>query len=79
MNDQTTDSKIEITDEQADRLIQWMRVSKALETKSNREIAQLLIDHVWSEYPLGTAKSELISEAANRLSPELLQDEKVTP
>jgi len=62
-----SESEMKKATELYDAIVSAMRCQQKLREKSNAELADLLINHVWSEEELFTAKSELIDEIANRL------------
>lgn len=59
---------IEVTSEQAEKFLEWVEVIHALKSKTNKELAGLLVDHVWAYMPTGTPQSELLNEVIDRLT-----------
>ena len=55
-------------------LVDLLKTDDALKQKSNDEIAQLLIDHIWPAYDLGSPQSALIEAAIERLRPFALDE-----
>lgn len=72
-------SKRELTDaEKVDamkRIIEGVKVSQALEAKTNAEIAQLLRDHFLNDMVPLSAQYELIEAACQRLDSDYYKDE----
>ncbi len=74
-----------ISDDQARRLIDIVlgrgevsEMVKKLKTMTNRELAGLLVDHVWAYLPGGSPQSKLMDEVINRLQgPEEWTDEEM--
>lgn len=54
----------------ADRFMEWLRTTQALELKSNGELADLLVEHIWADLPLAAPQSDLIAEVIARLKGE---------
>jgi hypothetical protein len=57
----------EWSDEAMTTLLNMIDISKALKTKSNAEIAELIMVHILADMPIGTAQEGLLSEAVDRL------------
>lgn len=58
------------TEEELQRLWLWIEVTAELETLSNEDLADMLVDVVWTKMPLRTPESDLVSEAIDRLRGE---------
>ncbi len=67
-NAQHSKTGLEISEEAAQSIIQSVLTSEELKKKTNKEIAELLTDHVWAQLPIFAAQSDLISEAIDRLN-----------
>jgi hypothetical protein len=54
----------------AEKLLLMFDTMDALSGKTNAELADLLIEHVWAEIPITSPVSALLSEIADRLKGE---------
>lgn len=61
------ESKREVEDVLLSRIAEWFNATQELQFKTDEEIAEMLMEHVWSDIDLFTVQSELVSEAARRL------------
>lgn len=59
-----------MTNEQAERLLAWLQTTQRLAAKTDDELADLLVDHVWANLPLGSPQSDLVAEVIHRLKKE---------
>lgn len=63
-------------------LLTMIEYSDAAKSRTNEELATILIEQVWAELPIDTAASAFIGEIAHRLAPSLFDDhqnEQVIP
>jgi len=66
----------EWSDEAITTLLNMIDISEALRTKSNTEIAELIMEHILADMTIGSAQEGLISEAVDRL---IASDKPQTP
>jgi len=59
-----------MTEEQGQRLWQWLQTTIALEQKTDKELGDLVTDHLWADLPLGSPQSDLLAEVIARLQGE---------
>ena len=63
-------SLIPYTAEAGQRLWQWLQTTHRLEEMSNALLAELVVDHLWADLPLGSPHSDLLAEVIARLKGE---------
>lgn len=61
----------EINDVNAERLIKFLDGSKACKSKTNHELAILLLENIWAYIPMSSPVNWLLDEVISRLAPEL--------
>lgn len=54
----------------AAKLVRMMDTMLEMSGKSNEQLADLLIEHIWAEFPITSPVSALLSEVASRLRGE---------
>jgi hypothetical protein len=58
------------SEEDGQRLYQWLQTVERLEQLSNTVLADLVVDHLWAALPLGSPQSDLLAEVIARLKGE---------
>ena len=57
----------EISDECAKAILDGLARKAALKECTNKQLAEMLTNHVWALIPINTPKSDLVSEAIDRI------------
>jgi hypothetical protein len=66
----TDDEKDLITEEFVTALFNEIAIEGALKKKSNAEIADLVLNHLWADTVVGSPQSALLNEVTERLRGE---------
>jgi hypothetical protein len=59
-----------MTEADGERLLRWLETVSRLEALSNAALADLVLDHLWADLPLGTPQNDLLAEVIARLRGE---------